>query len=125
MPMPQFDAYAPAAIPTGAPGGPFPRPGPFGPPAGPVGYVAAAPYRAPMTPMALAQENGMAVTSFVCGLLGLVPLWIGFVLCILAVIFGVLGLQRANGVAMGKGRGLAIAGIVLGLLFVLPASCGL
>ena len=103
-PMPQFDAYAPQAAPAG--------------------YVPAAPYRGPMTATAQAPDNGLAVASFVCGLLGLVPLWIGFVLCVLAVIFGVLGLQRAN-VAMGKGRGLAIAGIVLGLVFVLPAACGL
>jgi hypothetical protein len=97
-----------------APFGPF---APRGPAGSPFGYGPA--------PMTRVPDNGMALASFVCGLLGLVPFWIGFVLCVLAVVFGVLGLQRANGVAMGKGRGLAIAGIVLGLAFVLPASCGL
>ena len=69
--------------------------------------------------------NNMAIASFVCGMLGLVPLWIGFILCILAIVFGVLGLQKAGQLPGERGKGLAIAGLVLGVLFILPAGCGL
>jgi hypothetical protein len=67
----------------------------------------------------------MATASFVCGMLGLVPFWIGFTLCILAIVFGALGMQRAAFLPDARGRGLAIAGLVLGILFLLPAGCGL
>ena len=114
-PMPVYDAYAAPAPPMPAPPNPYAAPVYTG-----QGYMGQ-PYAPQVRPL----ENGFAIASLVCGLLGLVPLWIGFVLCILAIAFGVAGLQRANGVSMGKGRGLAIAGIVLGLVFILPAACGL
>ncbi len=66
---------------------------------------------------------GLAIASLVCGLLGLVPLWIGFVLCLLAITFG--GIVLAGTRPGQQGRGLAITGLVLGLLFILPAACGL
>ena len=67
--------------------------------------------------------NGIAVASLVCGILGLTPLWIGFILCILAIVFGAVGIARANRV--GRGKGLAIAGLVLGIVFIVPAMFGL
>jgi len=57
-----------------------------------------------------ARTNGMAVASLVCGIL-----FCGVVTAILAVIFGNIALGKiddSNGAE--KGRGLAIAGIVLG-----------
>jgi hypothetical protein len=55
--------------------------------------------------------NGFAVTSLVLGLL----FWCGIVTGILAVIFGNLALGRiARSEGREKGRGMAIAGIVLG-----------
>jgi hypothetical protein len=69
------------------------------------------------------QKNEMATASLVCGLFGLVPLWVGFTLCILAITFGAIGLNRAA--VTGTGRAKAIAGLVLGSLFFLPAMCGL
>jgi hypothetical protein len=60
----------------------------------------------------------------VCGLLGLTPFWVGMALCILAIVFSAIGLSRAGRLA-GAGKGLAIAGLVLGILFLGPASCGL
>jgi Domain of unknown function (DUF4190) len=56
--------------------------------------------------------NGLAVASLVCGIIGL--LIFSFILGPLAVIFGGVGLSRANRGA--SGRGLAIAGIVLGVI---------
>ena len=60
--------------------------------------------------MSYARTNGMAVASLVCGIL-----FCGVVTAILAVIFGNIALGKideSNGAE--KGRGLAIAGIVLG-----------
>lgn len=92
-----------------------------------------APYPPPMSyPMMMQQPGpmsqqqgtpGLAIASLVCGLLGLVPLWIGFVLCLLAITFG--GIVLAGTRPGQQGRGLAITGLVLGLLFILPAACGL
>lgn len=56
------------------------------------------------------QSNGLAIASLVCAIVGI--LVFGIVLGPLAVIFGAVGLSRANRGASGKG--LAIAGIVVG-----------
>jgi hypothetical protein len=66
---------------------------------------------------------GLAVASLVCGLLGWIPLWIGFILCLLAITFAVIVLSQTK--PGQNGRGLAIAGLVCGLLLFLPAACGL
>jgi hypothetical protein len=57
-------------------------------------------------------SNGLAIASLVCGIAGF--LVFGVVLGPLAVIFGAIGLSRANRGA--SGRGMAIAGLVLGVL---------
>lgn len=60
-------------------------------------------------------SNGPATASMVLGILGVALLWVpvvGFVLAILAVVFGGLGLSKAN--AGGGNKGQAIAGLVLG-----------
>jgi hypothetical protein len=55
-------------------------------------------------------SNGQATAALVLGIVGmLVPL-----LGVLAIIFGAIGMSRANQGAPGKG--LAIAGLVLGIL---------
>jgi hypothetical protein len=74
---------------------------------------------------AAAPQNEVAVVSFVCGLLGLVPLWLGFVLCVVAIVCGIVGIQQSASLPGERGKGLAIAGLVLGLVFILPAGCGL
>lgn len=82
-------------------------------------------------PMALrgapdpARDNNLAVAALVCGLLGLLPLWVGFALCLIAIGCGIAGIQRAATLPGQRGRGMAIAGLVLGLVFLFPASCGL
>jgi hypothetical protein len=78
----------------------------------------------PMLMQPQVQGNpGLAVASLICGLLGWIPLWIGFILCLLAITFGsiVLGQTKPG----QPGRGLAIAGLVCGLILLLPAACGL
>jgi len=70
-------------------------------------------------------QNQMATIGFVCGLLGLFPFWIGFVLCIVAIVCSGFGMQHANRLPGQRGKGLAIAGLILGIVFIVPASCGL
>lgn len=60
----------------------------------------------------------MAIAAGVCGIIAVVLCWIPFVdylsivLGVLAVIFGIIGLRRAD--AYGSGRVMAITGIVCG-----------
>jgi hypothetical protein len=82
--------------PAGAPSAPWAPPGAVGP----------APYQS---------VNGFAVTSLVLGLF----FWCGTIPGILAVIFGYVALGRiARSEGREKGRGLAIAGIVLGWISI-------
>jgi O-antigen ligase len=66
----------------------------------------------------------MATAALVLGILALITSWTvigGILLGLLAVIFGIVGLRRANrGLALGRGR--AIAGIILGLLGIVVAG---
>lgn len=85
---------APGAVP---PPGPPPQPHAFGPPGG---------YAAQKT-------NGMAVTSLVCSLVGM--LVAGVILGVLALVFGAVALgqiKESNG--LQKGKGMAIAGMIIG-----------
>ena len=62
---------------------------------------------APMGP----PTNGLAVGALVCGLLGFIP----FVTSLVATCLGIAGMKRAGRIG-GHGRGMAIAGLVLGLV---------
>ncbi|MBK6354468.1 MAG: DUF4190 domain-containing protein [Saprospiraceae bacterium] len=60
-------------------------------------------------------SNGMGIAAMVCGILGLVGIFSGFgglLLGILAIIFGAIGLKSLNG------RGMAKAGLVMGIIAV-------
>lgn len=57
------------------------------------------------------RTSGAAIASLVCGLLGCVPFLTG----LLAIILGIVGLKKTRD-PMVTGRGLAIAGLVLGCL---------
>jgi hypothetical protein len=62
-------------------------------------------------------SNGMAVAALVVGIIGLVLFWTvwgGVILGILGVIFGAVGISKANRGAPNKG--MAVAGLVLGAL---------
>jgi len=75
--------------------------------AGAVGYPA----------MTYKRTSGMAVASMVCGIVALVTCWGGLVLGPLATIFGVVASRSVdqNPAALG-GKGMAIAGIVTGII---------
>ena len=65
------------------------------------------------------RANGMAVAGLVCGIIGLVFFWfpiLGMVLAVLGIIFGGVGISRANSGAPNKG--LAIAGLVCGVVAI-------
>lgn len=76
-------------------------------------------------PQPVKGSNGLATAGFVLGLLGLLTSWIPF-LNIVGIVLGVLGVVLAGvGLAKSKkvnaGKGLAIAGIILGSLAVIFA----
>ncbi len=102
------------------------RPSPYGPGVPPPPPIAHYPahYYAPMLSRS-DPSNHVATIGFICGLLGLFPFWIGFLLCIVAIVCSGFGLQHAARLPGQRGRGLAIAGLVLGIVFIIPAGCGL
>lgn len=73
--------------------------------------------------------KGMAVTSFIVGLVSLVIAWLPFIFvlaaigAVLGVVFGVLGLRNAAR-HEGYGRGYAVAGIVLSVAAALMCVVG-
>ncbi len=104
--------YPPRQYPT-SPGQYPPSPGQY--PPGPVGYPPQ--FYAPVMP----RNNPFAITALVCGivqfLLGL--LVVGNILgAIPAIVFGSIALKQIK-LRGERGRGLAIAGLVLGILGVL------
>ena len=63
------------------------------------------------------QGNGIAVAGMVLGICALVFCWIPFlnwVLGLLGIIFGALGISRGNKV--GTGKGMALAGLICGII---------
>jgi hypothetical protein len=71
-------------------------------------------------------SNGMATSGGVLGIVGFVLGWIpfagifiGFVLGILAIVFSSIGLSRAGKLPNQVGKGMAITGLVLGILIVI------
>jgi hypothetical protein len=57
------------------------------------------------------RSNGWALASLICGIFGCVPL----ITSLCAVIFGIAGVRKANEPHTG-GKGMAIAGLILGIL---------
>ncbi|WP_025272854.1 DUF4190 domain-containing protein [Haloglycomyces albus] len=122
------------------PGPPGPSPqGPQGTPGDPYqqqqpGYSmgpAPAPGQSPYGPPQQLPQNGLGTAGLVCGVIGLALAWIpfiaffGWVLGILGIIFGSIGLAKANkGEATNKG--MAIGGLATGILaLVLPCVVGM
>lgn len=72
------------------------------------------------------QSKGMSIAALVCGILGIVGSFIPvvcyftFVLAILGIIFGAKGLKIAK--ANNEGTGLAVAGLVLGIIGTVMGS---
>ena len=64
------------------------------------------------------RTSGMAIASFVLGIVGIISWWMGgFVISILAVIFGIIGLREVKrSPDQVTGYGLALAGFILGVV---------
>ena len=64
------------------------------------------------------RTSGMAIASFVLGVIGIVSWWMGgFVISILAIIFGIIGLREVKRAPDEvTGYGLALAGFILGVV---------
>jgi uncharacterized membrane protein len=72
----------------------------------------------PTAPDVRRHTNRVAVASLVCSVVGIFPLFFGLT-CVLGVVFGFVALRqikRSDGVQAGKG--LAVAGIVVGFSLV-------
>jgi Domain of unknown function (DUF4190) len=94
----------------------------------PYGTGYAVPYAAPYAAPAAAspRKNGLAVASLVCACAGVVPFFFG-VPCILGIVFGFVSRsQIRNAHGTQTGRGLALAGIIVGFgliaLFILVVT---
>jgi hypothetical protein len=90
----------------------------YAPPGGQYGYA-----QVPHGYSAVAPSNGLGITGGVCGIVAVVLCWIPFVdyisivLGALAIIFGAIGVRHANEHG-GGGKGMAITGIVTGIVAV-------
>ena len=94
-------AAGPAPYP-GAPGAPVPGYGPYPPP----------PYYGPgYQPR---RTNGLAIASMVCGICGFVYL----IPAVLGIVFGIIAVRQTNR-DKTDGRGMAIAGIVTGTVWLI------
>lgn len=72
------------------------------------------------TPASGSQTNGLAVASLVVGIIGLLTFWAcggGGLLGVIAVVLGILGLNKAKEMN-DNGRGLALGGIITGGLAI-------
>ena len=74
---------------------------------------------------AAARSNGMATAGGVLGIAGIILSWIplagiafGLVLGILAIVFSGSGLSRSSQTSPPLGRGMAVTGLVLGIITV-------
>ncbi|MEU1844146.1 DUF4190 domain-containing protein [Micromonospora sediminicola] len=126
-PQPGLDPTRPQP-PLPAVTGPYPPvsavPRPYPPvsgPAGAYGPVSAVSYPDLRLPLARpVLTSGMATASLVLGILGVLGGWCLFGLpCLLAVVLGHLALRETRDGAR-SGHGMAVAGLVLGYVFVGP-----
>jgi hypothetical protein len=66
--------------------------------------------------------NALALTSLVCGLVGLAMFRLGAVVSILAVVFGHVALRQIRQAPTPqRGRGMAVAGLALGYVTIVLA----
>ncbi|MFC0673940.1 DUF4190 domain-containing protein [Brachybacterium hainanense] len=111
---------APDPYATSAPSDPYAAPSP-GPQSAPPGYTGpefgqgALPYGGPVQPVyyAAPPTNGTATTALILGIVSLVLC--GGVLSPIALVCGILGMKATADGTQG-GRGLAIAGLVMGIV---------
>ncbi len=74
-------------------------------------------------------SKGLSIAALVCGILGLIGGWIPivcyftFVLAIIGIVLGARGMKIAS--ETGEGKGLATAGLVLGIIGTVIGGIGL
>ena len=79
------------------------------------------PYQPQWQPSGLQQTSGAAVASLVLGIIGLFASWVMLgIPSLLAVILGHVGVS-ATRLGHRSGRGMAIAGLVLGYVVAIPS----
>ncbi|MFI7214256.1 DUF4190 domain-containing protein [Micromonospora maritima] len=117
-PQPPLPAVTGPYPPVSAVPRPYP---PVSAPAGAYGPVSATPYPDLRLPLARpVLTSGMATASLVLGILGVLGGWCLFGLpCLLAVVLGHLALRETHD-GTRSGHGVAVAGLVLGYVFVGP-----
>jgi len=64
------------------------------------------------------RTSGMAVAALVCSLCGIIP-FLGLLMALLGIIFGGVGIAQTGKDPYLGGRGMAIAGLVLGIVFLI------
>lgn len=112
-PAPPNPSYPPYAAPPNW----QPPPPPYGAPPGPptAGWHAVGGYPQPHGYPRPRNTNGFCIAALVCSLVGIIVWFLG---PLLGIIFGAVGLRQTA--RLGEsGRGLAIAGIVVGSLVML------
>ncbi|MEH0824719.1 MULTISPECIES: DUF4190 domain-containing protein [unclassified Micromonospora] len=103
---------------------PLPGPEPTRP-LPPISAVPAGPYPPvlhypPPIMIAAPPSSGAATAAMVLGIVGVLCGWCVFGLpCVLAVVLGHIGLHETRN-GLRSGRGMAVAGLVLGYVFVAP-----
>ncbi|MEV1328551.1 DUF4190 domain-containing protein [Micromonospora costi] len=103
--QPSYDPNSPQPLVSAAPGNPYSVPGA---------------HSAPHVLVQVPPASGAATASMVFGILGVLGGWCLFGLpCILAVVLGHVGLHETRQ-GTKSGRGMAVAGLVLGYVFIAP-----
>jgi uncharacterized membrane protein len=64
------------------------------------------------------RTNGLAVASFVCSAVGIVPFFFG-VTCVVGIVLGFVALSQVKKTGGAQeGRGLALAGVIVGFALI-------
>ena len=74
----------------------------------------------PQAEATLPPSNSDAIAGFILGFFGHLPL-VGLLFCLFGIYFSARGLKRAPFIG-GSGHGFAVAGMVLSLVFMVPAT---
>ncbi len=112
---------APPSVPYPNHGQQIPAPGHLPPTGSPPWGSPYTPYRfaPPGAPFVTERRtNGLAIASFVCSAVGIIPFFFGLS-CVVGIVLGFVSLgqiKRTGGVQ--QGRGLAIAGVVIGFSLI-------
>jgi hypothetical protein len=90
----------------------------------PYGYVQPYGFAPPPMPMVIVAQapptSGLATASMVLGIIGALGGWCMLgIPCLIAIVLGHGGIAATRGGVRG-GRGMAVAGLVLGYVFVVP-----